>query len=87
MVLRLRRSGSIGQRSRASHCRGRVGHHNRQLVDLRHKGGGERAEGRGGVAVLHQWLRGREGVAETRPRAGLLAGEKGARGGVVVGDG
>jgi len=51
------------------------------------KGRGERAEGQGGAAVLRQWLRGREGVAETRPRADVLAGEEGTRRGAVVGDG
>ena len=38
--------------------------------------------------VFWQWIRDGEGVAEMRPRAGLLAGkESTAGGGVVVGDG
>ena len=67
--------------------RGRERHHNRQLVDLRHKGGGERAEGWGGAAVFRQWVGSREEVAETRPRAGLLTEKEGTsdRGDVVGG--
>ncbi|MBP8003338.1 MAG: hypothetical protein KA314_29850 [Chloroflexi bacterium] len=72
---------------RAWISRGRVRHHNRQLADLQRQGGGERAEGRDGEAVFRQWVGSREGVAETRPRAGLLAGQERARGGAVVGDG
>lgn len=51
------------------------------------RGHAEWAEGRDGAAVFRQWIGSREGVAETRPRAGVLAGEERARRGVVVGDG